>query len=52
MQYASQPWGMPTQEWVAPPLPNQLWQQRWRNPTIRGPQQPMTQPPIQLLSPP
>jgi hypothetical protein len=52
MQYASQPWGMPTQQWVAPPPPNQLWKQGWRNPTIGGPQQPMTQPPMQLLPPP
>jgi hypothetical protein len=29
MQYTSQPWGMPTQQWVAPPPPNQLWKQGW-----------------------
>jgi hypothetical protein len=52
MKYASQPWGMPTQQWVAPPPPNQLWKQGWRNPTMGGPQQPMTQPPMQLLPPP
>jgi hypothetical protein len=52
MQYASQPWGMPTQQWVAPPPPNQLWKHGWRNPTLGGPQQPMTQPPMQLLPPP
>jgi hypothetical protein len=51
MKYASQPWGMPTQQWVAP-SPNQLWKQYWRNPTMGGPQQPMTQPPMQLLPPP
>jgi hypothetical protein len=51
MQYSSQPWTMPTQQWVSLP-PNQLWQQGWRNTTMGGLQQLMTQPPMQLLPPP
>jgi hypothetical protein len=35
MQYASQPWSIPTQQWVDPPLTNQLWKQGWINATAR-----------------
>jgi hypothetical protein len=42
MPYASQSWGMETQQWVASPPPNQLWQQEWRNHQMGGRQQPMT----------
>jgi len=49
MQFASQPWGMPTQQWVPPPPPNRLWQQGWGNPTVARPQQRMRKPPMQLL---
>jgi hypothetical protein len=51
MKYASQPWGIPNQQWVVPP-PNQLWKQGWRNPTMGGPQQLMTQPTMHLLPTP
>jgi hypothetical protein len=43
MKYDSQPWGMPTKKWVAPPL-DHLWKQGWINATMGGPQQLMTQP--------
>jgi hypothetical protein len=42
---------MPTQQWVAPPY-NKSWKQGWRNPTMGGPQQLMTQPPMKILFPP